>query len=279
MNIPIEQLSQTVADALKSGGLISVLTGAGVSAESGIPTFRGPDGYWTVGSKNYQPTEIATQAMLLQNPKEVWKWFLFRRGVCNQASPNLGHFAIVKMEELLGDRFRLITQNVDGLHLRAGNTGDRTYQIHGNLNYMRCSHEWCTHSIYPLPETLPSISRGEELASCEWEKLSCPECGGITRPHVLLWDECYNEHHYRWQSSLNDANKTVLLIVVGTTGSANLPNQIANAVLRHGGAIVDINPDFNVFSKAAQLSSSGLFLQGKSAEILPTLANLITELL
>ncbi|NOS74904.1 MAG: RNA polymerase subunit sigma, partial [Methyloglobulus sp.] len=128
-------LAFTVANVWKTGELITVLTGAGVSAESGIPTFRGEEGYWTVGSRNYQPSEIATQAMFQRNPKEVWKWFLYRRGICEDALPNPGHLAIVKMEKLLGSRFRLVTQNVDGLHLRAGSNIDRTYQVHGNLNY------------------------------------------------------------------------------------------------------------------------------------------------
>ncbi|MEQ1739336.1 MAG: Sir2 family NAD-dependent protein deacetylase [Methyloglobulus sp.] len=145
-----DQLVRTIANVLKTGDLITVLTGAGVSAESGIPTFRGPEGYWTVGSRNYQPSEIATQAMFQRNPKEIWKWFLYRRGICEDALPNPGHLAIVKMEKLLGSRFRLVTQNVDGLHLRAGSNIDRTYQVHGNLNYMRCARECSVPARYIL---------------------------------------------------------------------------------------------------------------------------------
>jgi len=115
MQTPIAPLVRIIAEALKTGELITLLTGAGVSAESGIPTFRGREGYWTVGSKNYQPSGIATLSMLQQNPKEGWKWFLFRRGFCEAATPNPGHLAIAQMEERLGSRFRLITQNVDGL--------------------------------------------------------------------------------------------------------------------------------------------------------------------
>ena len=81
MKTPTKQIRRTVMEAFKTGELVTVLTGAGVSAESGIPTFRGPEGYWTVGSKNYQPSEIATKAMFNRNREEVWKWFLFRRGV------------------------------------------------------------------------------------------------------------------------------------------------------------------------------------------------------
>lgn len=269
-----DQLKGIINDALDSGELITVLTGAGVSAESGIPTFRGSEGYWTVGSVNYQPQEMATQAMLNQNPEEVWKWFLYRRGVCAQARSNPGHIAISKMERLLGNRFQLITQNVDGLHLRAGNTLEKTYQIHGNLNYMRCIDE-CSSAAYPIPQEMPKIERGEDLSTTEWDMLKCPNCGARTRPHVLFWDEYYNEEFYRAESALNAAANTSLLIVVGTTGSTNLPNQIVSIVLRRGGTIIDINIEENVFSKAALQSSGGLFLQGSSGDIMPTVAEVI----
>lgn len=90
-------------------GKVSVLTGAGISAESGVPTFRGPEGYWTVGSEEYRPEEMATRAMFSIDPWEVWAWYLYRRTVCRKASPNPGHSAVTRIEEILGDRFRLIT--------------------------------------------------------------------------------------------------------------------------------------------------------------------------
>ncbi len=271
-----EQLKRTICNALEKGGLITVLTGAGVSAESGIPTFRGPEGYWTVGSVNYQPGEIATYAMLERNPKEVWKWFLFRRGVCADALPNPGHLAVVEMEKLLKNRFRLLTQNVDGLHLRAGNTLEATYQVHGNLNCMRCFGE-CNSGVYPVPETIPKIGRGEDLSEADWALLQCPNCGSMSRPHVLLWDEYYDEQFYRFESSLRDAARTSLLIVVGTTGSTNLPNRVVASVLNRGGAVIDIDIEENVFAKAALQSPGGLFLKGSSGDILPEIARIAAD--
>jgi NAD-dependent deacetylase len=276
MKIHADRLRTAVADALKTGGLVTVLTGAGVSAESGIPTFRGPEGYWTIGSRNYQPSEIATGAMLHKHPEEVWKWFLFRRGVCADALPNPGHVAVSGMERLLGNRFRLITQNVDGLHLRAGNTLERTYQVHGNLNFMRCRSE-CSPELYPVPEDIPKKARGDDLSSAEWDMLKCPACGAMTRPHVLFWDEYYNELHYRSQSSLRAADQTSLLIVVGTTGATTLPHQVVGIVLRHGGTIFDVNIEANIFSNAVLQSPGGRFIQGSSGVIMPMLADLINE--
>ena len=118
----------------ESEGPLVFLTGAGISAESGIPTFRGPEGFWRVGSRNYHPQEMATARAFSSMPDEVWRWYLHRRGVCRAAAPNAAHQALVQLDERLGERFRLVTQNVDGLHLRAGGDPARIYQIHGNID-------------------------------------------------------------------------------------------------------------------------------------------------
>ncbi|MFC2172386.1 NAD-dependent deacetylase, partial [Acidobacteriota bacterium] len=143
-----DTLIQALIEFKQADGLLTVLTGAGISAESGIPTFRGPEGYWTVGSREYHPQEMATYSMFTQDAEAVWNWYLFRMGVCGRARPNPGHDAVVELERAFKDRFILITQNVDGLHLRAGNSPTLTYQIHGNIFSMRCSRE-CSREIYP----------------------------------------------------------------------------------------------------------------------------------
>jgi NAD-dependent deacetylase len=278
MNTQAEHLKQTVTKALKTDGLVTVLTGAGISAESGIPTFRGQEGFWTIGSKNYMPSEMATGAMLRQNPEEVWKWYLFRFGICVDARPNPGHTALVELENLLEDRFRLITQNVDGLHLRAGNSLERTYQIHGNLNSMRCRDE-CTLNVYPLPLKQLMKEQLEDLSPKDWEILKCPVCGSVTRPHVLFFDEYYDEHHYKFESTLRVADQTALLIIVGTTGTTNLPSQVVATVLRQGGSIIAIDIEANVFSRAALQSPGGLFLQGSSSVHLPHLVHCLKDII
>jgi NAD-dependent SIR2 family protein deacetylase len=141
-------LKKTLLAVAAGQGRITVMTGAGISAESGIPTFRGPEGYWTVGSKEYHPQEMATCTMFRQYPEQVWAWYLYRLGVCRRAHPNEGHRALVRLEKLFAERFTLTTQNVDGLHLRAGSSPERTFQIHGNIFFMRCA-DGCRADLVP----------------------------------------------------------------------------------------------------------------------------------
>jgi NAD-dependent deacetylase len=265
-----EDIREVLRDIAQGSGRITVLTGAGISAESGIPTFRGPEGYWTVGSQVYQPQEMATFHMFCQMPDEVWKWYLYRMGVCGAAEPNPGHRALVAMEQHFGDRFTLITQNVDGLHLRAGNTLARTYQIHGNVFYMRCSLE-CSEAVYPIPEGVHPKTKDQGLTDNDRHLLRCPLCGARSRPHILLFDESYNEHHYHFYSALKAAEQTALLIVVGTAGATNLPNQVAREVYRRDGVIIDVNIETNPFAQLAEKSTRGFFVQQPSATALPTM--------
>ncbi len=270
------KLHNLLKDITQKKGNITILTGAGISAESGIPTFRGPEGYWTVGSTVYQPQEMATFAMFSRIPDEVWKWYLYRMGICRGAEPNAGHYALVDMERHLADRFTLITQNVDGLHLRAGNSLKRTLQIHGNVHHMRCSLE-CTGAVYPIPQEVAPKGKEDQLTDSDRRLLRCPQCGARTRPHVLLFDESYNEQHYHFYSALNAAKKTDLLIVVGTAGATNLPNQVGREVFRQGGAIVDINIDTNPFAELAQQCERGFFYCAPSATALPAIAAVLLK--
>lgn len=254
---------------------LTVLTGAGISAESGIPTFRGPEGYWSFGSKNYHPQEMATYDMFLRYPEEVWRWYLYRMGVCKAAEPNSGHQALVTLEKRLTDRFTLITQNVDGLHIRAGNSPVRTYQIHGNVFSMRCAGE-CSRNIYPIPSQVSPKKKEDPFTDSDRKYLRCPDCGGISRPHVLWFDEAYNEEYYHFYSSLKAARETGLLVVVGTAGATNLPNQVAWEVLWSGGLIMDINIMENPFSELAK-RSGGVFIKSSSSKALTEFVALFDE--
>ncbi len=264
-----EALKERLRKFVQSSQHITILTGAGISAESGIPTFRGPEGYWTVGSTEYHPQEMATRHMFGLRPDEVWKWYLHRFNVCSAAAPNAGHCALAEMEKIFGDRFTLITQNVDGLHLRAGSSLQRTYQIHGNISYMRCSEE-CSPALCPLPDAFKGRAKSDDLSDAEHRLLICPDCGSRTRPHVLWFDEFYNEHFFRFESSQRAAARTDLLIIVGTSGATNLPTQVVAEVGRHGGLIVDINIEETPFSQYA-LQCGGFFLQQPGGTALPAI--------
>lgn len=263
-----DKLDALLSEAATQPGGITVLTGAGISAESRIPTFRGPEGYWTVGSKVYQPQEMATNAMFRKNPKAVWQWYLYRLGVCRSAVPNPGHKALVELENALPDRFTLITQNVDNLHLQAGQSPERTFQIHGNIFHVRC-FDSCRQKIYSMPPEITGLTRREPLPEEQWRRLQCPDCGALLRPHVLWFDEAYNEAYYRFESSLAAARKTTLLIVVGTSGATNLPNQVVAEVYHHGGIIIDINIEDNPFGRLARNYDRGLAVRQPSGSFLP----------
>ena len=272
----MDKLTHAIRNCASEQAQIVVLTGAGISAESGIPTFRGPEGYWTVGSREYRPEEMATARMFGLDPDAVWQWYLYRLGVCRAAQPNAGHRAVFQMEATLGSCFTLITQNVDGLHNRAGNSNHRTYQIHGNINYMRCASE-CSPELYTIPDEVKPKQKREPLSDGDRKALRCPRCGDRARPHVLWFDECYDETHYRYQSSIETAAHAAILLTVGTSGATNLPMQVGILAARRGAFIIDVNPSPNPFSDLAQ-QVGGIFIQGVAGEALPRIAKLLEDL-
>ena len=260
-------LDTRLARALDWDGPILFLTGAGVSAESGIPTFRGPEGYWTVGSRVYQPQELATREAFGTMPDEVWRWYLYRRGVCKAAEPNAAHLAVAALARTLGERLLLVTQNVDGLHLRAGSPAARTLQVHGNIHYMRCSGEH-DDEVVPIPDGVPVIERDSPFPEEARALLRCATCGRAARPHVLWFDEYYDEQLYRFHTALDAARRCALLVTAGTTGATNLPNQMVAAAQRAGALLIDVNPDANSFSKVAE-ASGGVWLRGPASREIP----------
>jgi NAD-dependent deacetylase len=268
-----ERLTRLLGEVRQRRGQVVVLTGAGISAESGIPTFRGKDGYWVVGSRHHLPQEMATQAMFRRSPEEVWRWYLYRFGVCRHAQPNAGHQALVDLEKALGDRFTLVTQNIDGLHRRAGSSVERTYCIHGDAAFVRCAQE-CGVGRLPLPDF--TIRRqNDPLDEDDRRRLTCPGCGGWLRPHVLWFDEYYDEENYRMESALRAAGQAELLLVVGTSGATNLPMQIGQVAFHRGIALVDVNPEANPFAELAAASPRGFFAQGSASQHLPGIVEVL----
>jgi NAD-dependent deacetylase len=272
----MESVVAACRSALERPGTVIVLTGAGVSAESGIPTFRGPEGVWTVGAREYHPQELATLQSFAAMPWDVWAWYLYRRGVCRAASPNDGHYAIARWDDAMktsGDRFALVTQNVDGLHRRAGSPAARTFAIHGELEQMRCAADCCLDR-WPIPAGVPALARGEMISDATKALLVCPSCGEMARPHVLWFDEEYDEPRFHLDTVRELASVAALCVVVGTSAQTNLPWQVVMLAARNGATIVDINPVANPFGDIAV--RSGGVIRAPSAVVLPGLVDQIT---
>ena len=268
-------LQRLLDRGLRGSGPIAFLTGAGISAESGIPTFRGEDGYWRVGSRHYRPEELATRAAFDVMPDDVWSWYLYRRAVCHRAEPNAAHRALVDLEHGFHDRMVIITQNVDGLHLRAGSLPHLTYQIHGNLDFMRYDDAGEPVPV-PVPVHLDTVWDRDRRLTVEEKAHITHDGGTLARPHVLWFDECYDEHLFRFESSLRVARSASMLIVVGTSGVTNLPLQVAAAALERGIPLIVLNGDeCTTFAGIAARSPFGWFEQGPATELVPAVAEYI----
>jgi len=226
---------------LKSTRRVAVLTGAGISAESGVPTFRGKDGLW----RRYRAEELATPSAFHQNPKLVWEWYDWRRGLIASKEPNPGHKVIASWENIFPS-FHLITQNVDGLHQKAGSKN--VLELHGNIWKVRCTEEGSVSENYqtPLNEIPPR----------------CPDCGALLRPHIVWFGEALPSSVL--QKSLLLSSSCEVMFVVGTSAvvqpAATLPYSASEA----GAKIVEINPAATPLSTYADFS-----FRGKAGEVLP----------
>jgi NAD-dependent deacetylase len=200
-------------------------------------------------------------------PVDVWHWYLFRFGICQDAQPNAGHAALVRLERALGPRFTLITQNIDGLHRRAGS--ERVYCIHGDAAYVRCAAD-CGAGVLAQPP-IRVAAREDTFSAEDLARLHCPRCGGWLRPHVLWFDEFYDEPNYRMDSALRAATEADLLLVVGTSGATNLPWQIGRLAFQRGAAMVDVNPEENPFADLALRLPRGFYARGSACERLPAI--------
>ncbi|WP_271785255.1 SIR2 family NAD-dependent protein deacylase [Aquimarina algiphila] len=256
---------------LKNDKKISFLVGAGISAESGIPTFRGEDGYWVSGSKNYKAQEIGTKRFFNIASHEVLKFYLYRKSITEFAKPNQSHFMLKEIESLLNDNFALISQNVDSLHKKAGDSDKRTYLIHGDHDFMRCGDE-CSNELYPFPKEIQLKGRQkDQLTESEIEFLKCPKCNEDLRPHVLWFDEYYNEKFFKKDSVLRISKETGILFILGTSGETTLPQVIAKNVLAKSGTVVEININESYFSKLLSNKANGIVINSKSTPFLTKL--------
>lgn len=254
--------------------LFTFLTGAGISSDSGIPTYRGTDGIWVRGTKFHKPEEFGTLKYFKQHPEEVWQYALFRKKMFETAMPNQSHLELAEIERMLKDRFHLITQNIDNLHRRAGN--ERLYEIHGNNREIKCS-EGCK-KIMPMPEEIRGKDIDEDLTQDDTALLTCPDCGRWMRPNILWFDECYDEKTNKKFSSLKVAKNSGVLFIIGTSGATNLPLAITETALKYGACIVDINIEDNHFTELIKNKKNKLIIREKSTEVLALIKEIIKNL-
>ena len=230
-------------EKLKNSKRIAVITGAGISSESGIPTFRGKEGYW----KNYRPEQLATPGAFAKDPSLVWSWYDMRREVCAKAEPNPAHDVVAKMESYFRE-FLLITQNVDGLHRRAGNK--KILEIHGHIFTARCTNcSWKGEiSDIPLKEIPPK----------------CLSCSSLLRPHILWFGESYDAQML--DSIYDFLTHTQVVFVIGTSGGVSTPMSLASYAMSKGAFSIEVNPDRSTITEEVDV-----YMQGKAGEVLPEL--------
>jgi NAD-dependent deacetylase len=215
---PRVEFPDEFARRLKTAKRLVVLTGAGVSAESGLPTFRGHEGMW----KNHSPEDLATLDAFQRDPLLVWEWYDWRRGLVANAKPNAAHYAIARLEEMF-DEFLLITQNVDNLHRVAGSK--KMMELHGNIWFTRCLAEGTVRENRETPlKEIPPI---------------CPDCGSIERPHIVWFGE-YIDGAFL-DKAWNDSEKSDMFITVGTSGAIQPAAGMTGIARSKGSYVLEIN--------------------------------------
>lgn len=237
----LEKVIQVIQE--KKPQLVAVLTGAGISAESGVPTFRGPQGLW----RNFKPEQLASPDAFRRDPKLVWEWYDWRRELVRKCEPNAGHTALAELERARPDATTIITQNVDGLHARAGSRN--LIELHGNLYRARCTQE---RNVIAFDAPLESIP-----PTCG--------CGAMLRPDIVWFGESLDSRDMDRATAA--ASKADLLLIVGTSG---VVYPAAGLVYVARGTTVEINPDETPLTEQCDWS-----LQMPSSEALPRLVDAI----
>ena len=246
---PLTQLIERAAETLGKARHVCVLTGAGMSAESGIPTFRDAlTGLWA----QFSPEELATPEAFERDPKLVWQWYEWRRELVRQAEPNPGHYAIADLAHRV-PRLTLVTQNVDGLHQRAGSTDAIEY--HGNILRDRCTRH------------------GAVAARADWSASGlpeCAECGGLLRPDVVWFGEAIPREPMLQAAAA--ADECDVFLSIGTSSLVYPAAGLAEAALRAGATVIEVNPSATELTPHAHI-----VLAGPSGRLLPPLVGALTH--
>lgn len=235
---------------LGRAGEVVAFTGAGISAESGVPTFRGEEGIW----KKFRAEELASVDAFLRNPTLVSEWYRHRRQVVAGVAPNAGHSALAAMEGVF-PRVTVVTQNVDNLHRRAGST--RVVELHGNIERNYCLRCGARYDGGALPA-------GPDAPACTAPAAGGAVCGGLVRPDVVWFGEMLPEEE--WAAAVRAIARADLFLSVGTSGVVYPAASLPALARRNGGYTVEINPDPTPFAAEADL-----FLQAAAGEALPAI--------
>jgi len=226
---------------------LAALTGAGVSQESGLRTFRDAQtGLWS----QYKPEELASPEAFARDPKLIWDWYAWRREAVKAVRPNQGHYVLVEIEQRVS-QFTLITQNVDGLHRMAGS--QNLLELHGNIQRVRCAE------CYTFTETW-----GDDTESVP----RCEVCGGLLRPDVVWFGETLPRDQL--ERAIEAARTCEVFLSIGTSGVVQPAASLAHAAHNRGAVVVEINAEPTPLTP-----KTDYFIQGKSGEILPELVKAV----
>ena len=243
MGTPTAGIPKSLVETLRNAQSVAVLTGSGISAESGVPTFRDAQtGLWA----HYDPMDLATPEAFTRDPRLVWEWYSWRRELVEEASPNPGHEALAELERHVPELV-LITQNVDGLHRRAGS--QRVIELHGNIIRSKCSREGVVVELRKDDSEVPP---------------TCPRCGALLRPDVVWFGEMLPPEAL--EAAFEVAQSCDLFFSIGTSSLVQPAASLPFEALRGGVSVVEVNPGETPLTRHAEYA-----LRGRAGEVLPAL--------
>jgi NAD-dependent deacetylase len=231
-----------VREKLTQSKRVVVLTGAGISAESGVPTFRGEGGLW----RQFRAMDLATPESFARDPRLVWEFYNWRRELLAPLRPNAAHLALVELEKKV-PHFILITQNIDGLHQKAGS--QNILELHGNIWWLRCTQ--CGQVGEDRTAPLPALPR-------------CAACGGLLRPHVVWFGEMLDAAVM--EKAYAEIQTCDLMLVIGTSGTVQPAASMGMHAKGAGAMVVEINLEPTPYTNSFHIS-----LIGKAGDIVPLL--------
>jgi NAD-dependent deacetylase len=235
--------SEKLISVLERADWVVAFTGAGVSAESGVPTFRGNDGMWA----KFKPEELASMNAFIRNPDLVWEWYAQRKQIMASITPNPGHLALAEMEKVFS-KVTVVTQNIDNLHRRAGSS--RVLELHGNIE-----RNYCIQCGRPY---------SNEAVLSSQKAPNCGTCGGLVRPDVVWFGEMLPEEE--WDAALRAMESADLVLSIGTSGVVYPAASLPMAAKHAGAFLVEVNPEATPLTPHVDE-----FLKGLSGAMLPVL--------